>query len=194
MGKAGECVRVTGGELRGRRLAAPPGRDVRPTADRVREAMFSMLGQNLSGERVFDLFAGSGALGIEALSRGAEHSLFVEKQTAVLRVLEKNVEQLGLWQRVTVWRQDAAGALKNMVVQQIQPATLVFMDPPYEQGWVLPILAALLENRCLSNQARIVVEHGKREQIASPPDGLALIRQRSYGRAELSLLQRETKR
>jgi 16S rRNA (guanine966-N2)-methyltransferase len=170
-------VRVVAGEFRGRRLAAPRGVRTRPTADRVREALFSMLG-DVSGARVLDLYAGSGALGIEALSRGADSAVFVERDARAVAAIERNLQSLGLEQEVL--RQDAVRFLR------LGTGTfdLVFCDPPYDSA---SRLAGTLTERLpevTSEDARIVTESDKRNPLELP---FPLITERTYGDTRIAI-------
>jgi 16S rRNA (guanine966-N2)-methyltransferase len=170
-------MRVIAGRLGGRRLKAPPGRRTRPTSERVREALFAMLG-DLDGDRALDLFAGSGALGIEALSRGAEHAVFVERDALAVRVLRENLAALEVPAAAAeVRRGDALRALRS-ARERKETYDLVFIDPPYDQARDLGSeLSALLEP-LLAPGARIVVESDRRAPLAlSAP----IERQRRYG-------------
>ena len=170
-------MRVVAGEFGGRRLAAPRGARTRPTADRVREALFSMLG-DLSGLRVLDLYAGSGALGIEALSRGAGSAVFVESDARAAVVLERNLASLGLEQRVL--RRDVLRFLGSPE----DSFDLVFCDPPYD---LAPRLAAALAERLpaiTSEDARIVTESDKRRPLELP---FTLLRERTYGDTRIAI-------
>jgi 16S rRNA (guanine966-N2)-methyltransferase len=170
-------MRVIAGSLGGRRLKAPAGRLTRPTSDRVREALFSMLG-DVGGAVVLDLFAGSGALGIEALSRGAERAVFVERDEPAVRVLRGNLAALELDPSVAeVRRGDALAALQSARGRQ-EKYDLVFIDPPYQGAglWARELSAAL--PALLSPQARIVAESDRREPLALQTP---LERQRRYG-------------
>ncbi len=151
------CMRVIAGRLGGRRLQAPRGRITRPTSDRVREALFSALGE-LAGASVLDLFAGTGALGIEALSRGARSAVFVERDAGAARVLHGNLAALGIdASAAEVRRADALAALRSARARE-ETYDLIFIDPPYSQArdWG-PELSAILPS-LLGPAARIVVE------------------------------------
>jgi 16S rRNA (guanine966-N2)-methyltransferase len=166
-------MRVVAGELGGRRLVAPPGRSTRPTTDRVREAMFNSLASSglLSGALVVDLFAGSGAIGIEALSRGAARCTFVERDRAALQALDTN---LGLAARSRVVRSDATTAAATL------DADLVFADPPYDfDGW---------ERLLAATRAPLLVAEAPR--AIEPPAGWEVVRARRYGRTWLTFLER----
>jgi 16S rRNA (guanine966-N2)-methyltransferase len=170
-------MRVIAGRLGGRRLRAPAGAAVRPTADRVREALFSMLG-DVDGARVLDLFAGTGALGIEALSRGAASAVFVERDARAARVLEANLAALGLKAPAAeVRRGDAAGALRTARERQ-ETYDLVLIDPPYRQADVWRGELATALPPLLAPAARIVVETDRRSVLELD---VAVERQRRYG-------------
>jgi 16S rRNA (guanine966-N2)-methyltransferase len=173
-------VRVVAGEFKGRTLHAPRGSKTRPTADRVREALFSMLG-DVSGARVLDLFAGSGAMGLEALSRGAASVTFVERDPVACRTISENLEQLKLTgARVTCG--DAVWTLR----QDSRTYDLVLVDPPYEDWTALePKLAEHLP-RVLAEDGLLVVETGARTEPSLP---LPLRTSRRYGSARLTLFE-----
>ncbi len=162
-------MRVVAGALRGRRIAAPPGRETRPTSDRVREALFAILG-DLTGLRVLDLFAGSGALGIEALSRGAAVAVFVDRDTGPVRA---NLDALGL--DADVHRRDALAYLRDTAAR----FDLAFLDPPYrEAARLAPKLADTLP-RVLAEDALVVSEADRRSPLDLP--GLRTLDERRYG-------------
>jgi 16S rRNA (guanine966-N2)-methyltransferase len=170
-------VRVVAGEFRGRRLVAPRGMRTRPTADRVREALFSMLG-DVSGARVLDLYAGSGALGIEALSRGAESAVFVERDPRAVGVIERNLASLGLDQPVV--RQDAV----RFMARERGTFDLVFCDPPYDSA---SRLAGPLAERLPAitvEGGRIVTESDKRMPLELP---FPLLTERTYGDTRIAI-------
>jgi 16S rRNA (guanine966-N2)-methyltransferase len=170
-------VRIVAGEFKGRRLHAPRGTRTRPTADRVREALFSMLG-DVSGARVLDLYAGSGALGIEALSRGAESAVFVERDPQALDSLRRNLDATGAPGEVR--RQNVA----RFLARPEGTFDLVFCDPPYD---VAPAVAAALTETLpplLSDDARIVTESDKRNPLLLP---LPLLVERAYGDTRIAI-------
>jgi 16S rRNA (guanine(966)-N(2))-methyltransferase RsmD len=170
-------MRVIAGELGGRRLQAPSGRVTRPTSDKVREALFSMLAE-VAGADVLDLFAGSGGLGIEALSRGAASAVFVERDAGAVRTLKSNLLALGIESAATqVRRVEALAALRSARARK-ETYDLVFIDPPYSQAcdWG-PELSALLPS-LLRPAARVVVESDRRAPLELD---LELQRERRYG-------------
>jgi 16S rRNA (guanine966-N2)-methyltransferase len=164
-------VRIVGGEWGGRRISAPPGRETRPTTDRVREAWMSAVAPRLPGARVLDLFAGSGALGLEALSRGAAHATFVDESARTLRVLRENVAALEAGDRATVVRGDAVRHAARLPPRAYE---LAFADPPYGSG----LAAALVEAFAATPFAELLcLEHGRAEPLPDLPGA----RTRRYG-------------
>ncbi|MGB0342257.1 MAG: 16S rRNA (guanine(966)-N(2))-methyltransferase RsmD [Parvibaculales bacterium] len=178
-------MRITGGEFRGRILQVPRGRSTRPTADRTREALFSILTaqQSFEGLHVLDLFAGTGALGLEALSRGAQAALFVEQDHAVCHLLQNNIASCATGEKASLMRRDATrlGAARRAF-------DLVFADPPYGQGLAEKTLAGLQAQGWLSAQARLIVEEDRRSDFAAP-DGFHETDRRQYGDTELIFLR-----
>jgi 16S rRNA (guanine966-N2)-methyltransferase len=185
-------ARVIAGEAGGRRLAVPAGRDTRPTSDRAREGLFatisSMLG-SLDGARVLDLYAGSGAVGLEALSRGAEHVLLVESGARAARVIAQNIEAIGLPGAVLaadrVERVLARGAAGGQDGMAHGPYDVVFADPPYAlaDAEVARVLSLLAERDWLAPGALVVVERATRSGPVNWPDGFLPDRARRYGEA-----------
>ncbi len=172
-------MRVVAGELRGRKLVAPSGDATRPTADRVREALFSILG-DISGLRVLDLYAGSGALGIEALSRGAAAAVFVDSSHGAVMAIHHNLSALGL--EASVQRRDGLAYLA--LAAGGEPYDLVFADPPYDSALRLgPDLAERLPP-ILSEDAVIVTESNKRSPLELP---FPLLRERNYGDTRIAV-------
>lgn len=181
-------LRVTGGLLGGRRFKAPTGNDTRPTSDKVREALFAILASAVQVERAADLFAGSGALGMEALSRGAEHCLFVERRGAALGVLRDNLKILDLEQKARVIKADAASPVKKLL--QEGPVQLILGDPPYDKGQIEKLVSLAGKHGFLAPDGWLVLEHSPRER-PMPTGGLQLVDHRTYGQTELSFLIRE---
>jgi 16S rRNA (guanine966-N2)-methyltransferase len=182
-------VRVIAGSVGGRTFAAPPGRDTRPTAERVREALFSSLAPRLPEARVLDLYAGSGALGIEALSRGARFADFVESDRRAAAVVRANLEALGLTEASRVHEMAAERFCAD---PRGGPFTVVLCDPPYAIRIpdVHQRLAELRAAGALATGAAVIIERGKRdaELDAAPPGFLASVRRRSYGDTVLLVL------
>src|ERR1700754_4698723 len=162
-------MRVVGGRLKGRNLASPSSRDIRPTADRLRESVFNILlhayDDPVADARVLDLFAGTGALGIEAISRGAAFALFVDNGAEARALLRNNVESLGLGGVTKVYRRDATNPGP---VHPLEPFSLAFLDPPYGKGFSEKALAALRDGGWLTPGALAVVEEAKAAGFAAP--------------------------
>jgi 16S rRNA (guanine966-N2)-methyltransferase len=186
-------MRVVGGRHRGRRLVAPAGDAVRPTSDRAREALFNILshgefaaaGSPFAEETVLDAFAGTGALGIEALSRGAARALFIETDRAALSALRRNLAALD--------EEDAAEVVAGDATRPPRArgaATVAFLDPPYRSGLAAPALTALADMGWLVPRALVVVELAAKEEFAAP-DGFIIMDERTYGAARLIFLRRE---
>src|SRR6056297_560073 len=169
-------MRVVAGELGGRRLVAPQGTSTRPTTDRVREAIFNSLGSAglLDGALVADLFAGSGAIGIEALSRGAERCVFVERDRAALRAVDENLDTLGLDERSKVLSSDALSVAASI------DADIVFADPPYDFDEWDELLGRVTADL-------VVAESGR--AVGAPP-GWQVTREKKYGRTRVTFLER----
>ena len=182
-------MRVIAGTVGGRRLRAPRGDRTRPTSDRVREALFASLGPRVRGARVLDLYAGSGAMGIEALSRGADSAVFVESAPAALRAIRDNLDGLAMGDRTKVLGLTAERACAGDIDV---PVDLVLIDPPYDVvlGSVYDALADLHRRGMLAPGAQVVIERSRRDpQLEdTPPRFLASDRIRTYGDTALSYL------
>jgi len=184
-------MRIVAGRFKGRALKAPPDARLRPTSDKVRQAVFNILehrdltdGFSLEGARVVDLFAGTGALGLEALSRGARYCLFIDDAAESRALIRDNVEALGLTGASKIWRRDAAklGALDTLA-----PFDLAFLDPPYRKGFVAPALEGLATGGWLKEGALAVVELAEDEEIPSV-GGFAILDDRIYGDTRVGFL------
>ena len=178
-------MRIVAGEWRGRKLVAPDGRQTRPTADRTRETLFSMLASRLGsfeGLRVADLYAGSGALGLEALSRGAVHATFVENDRAALKAIDANVMALGAAARTSMRAMSAAALPAG------QAYDVVFADPPYEAGSGSAVAEAVAQSGWLAPGGLMAIEIQRGDAVA-PPRGWEIVAERDVGRARLTLLR-----
>jgi 16S rRNA (guanine966-N2)-methyltransferase len=186
-------VRIVAGKHRGRRLLAPPGQTVRPTSDRAREALFNILshggltagGNPFAEATVLDAFAGTGAIGLEALSRGAAQAVFIEQDHEALAVLRKNIAALGESARARVIPGDVTSA-----PLAASACGVVFLDPPYRSGLAGPALGALSAAGWLAPGAIAVIELAAREHFTPPPE-FTLLEERVYGAARLVFLRYE---
>ena len=178
-------MRIIAGEWRGRKLVAPAGRSTRPTADRTRETLFSMLASRLGGFedfRVADLYAGSGALGLEALSRGAAHCTFVETDRAALKAIEANLASFGA---------DSRAAIRSMSADKLpksHPFDLVLADPPYQAGSGTAVAATVASSGWLPPGGWMAIETRKGDAV-DPPEGWEVQAERDVGRARLTILR-----
>ncbi len=182
-------MRIVGGRLKGRALQSPTTHDIRPTSDRLRETIFNILAHAyadpVEGAAVIDLFAGTGAMGCEALSRGARRALFVDDGTKARALIRANVEALGLGGVTKIFRRDA---------RKLGPApagdrfTLAFLDPPYGKGIAEPALIALRDGFWLAPGALVIVEEAA-EVTLNVPEGFTLLEQRAYGDTQIVILK-----
>ena len=178
-------MRIVAGEWRGRKLVAPAGKQTRPTADRTREALFSMLASRLGSFddfRVADLYAGSGALGLEALSRGAAHATFVEIDCAAIKAIEANIAALDAGSRTAIRNQPAEKLPKS------HPFDLVFADPPYQPRSGTAVAEAVARSGWLPPGGWMAIETKKGDEV-TPPEGWAVDAIRDVGRARLTILR-----
>ncbi len=169
-------MRVTGGIGKGRRLKVPAGSRVRPTSDKVKQALFNILGEKVKGALFLDLFAGAGGVGIEALSRGAGNVVFVDDSRASLSVIKKNIEQTGFGERAKVVAMRAETFLKKTSEQY----DIIFLDPPYTLE-LAPLLAMIAEPGILKTDSIVVAEHFKKQPSPAQAGNLLLYREAPYG-------------
>jgi 16S rRNA (guanine966-N2)-methyltransferase len=183
-------MRIVAGRLRGRALAAPKSQNVRPTADRLRESLFNVLvhayGDPITGARVLDLFAGTGALGLEAISRGAGYCLFVDDGAEARALLRENVETLGLAGITRIFRRDAT---QLGAAHPVEPFSLVFLDPPYRKGLGELALAAARDGGWLTADALLVLEEAADAAFATPA-GFEEIERRRYDDTQFVVMRR----
>ena len=182
------ALRVIAGELKGRKLRTARGAKTRPTANRTREAIFNIIAPLIAGARVLDLFAGSGAFGIEALSRGADTAVFVDIDVDSISVLQANIKTLSLESKTKIIRWDL---IKNLNCLQTLQKTfnLVFMDPPYHKNMIEPTLLNLYSSQSMATSARIIVEHSRREPVVADHLPFEYSDRRKYGKTLVTILE-----
>ena len=180
-------LRIIGGTLKGKKLYSVHDTSIRPTADKLRESIFNILSQRVLDAVVIDLFAGTGALGIEALSRGAESALFIDNSKRALSVLRKNIYSCMLGQKANIIKWNIRQNL-NCIKSKKQNFDLIFLDPPYDKNLIKPTLLNLDKSHSLKNGACIVVEHSLFEPIPTDLFAFDLFDQRKYGKTLVSFL------
>ncbi|OUM88303.1 MAG: 16S rRNA (guanine(966)-N(2))-methyltransferase RsmD [Bacillus thermozeamaize] len=184
-------MRVIAGEFRGRNLKSVPGRHVRPTSDKVKGAMFNMIGPFFEGGRGLDLFAGTGALGIEALSRGLEQVVFVDHSRQSIRVIQTNLRMLGLEGQAEVYQMGAEEAV-SFLAERNRRFDLVFLDPPYmstRESLAPAWLTQLAQGRLLAQAAKVVLEHDARVSFPDRLGVLEKVKERRYGNTTLTIFE-----
>ena len=185
-------MRIVGGRLRGRSLQGPASSVIRPTADRLRESLFNVLlhayGDPVTGARVLDLFAGTGALGLEALSRGASFALFVDDGAEARALLRENIATLGLGGATRIFRRDAT---RLGAAHPLEPFTLAFLDPPYGHGLAETALASAHSGGWLAPDAVVVVEEAAKANFTAP-EGFAELERRAYDDTSLAFLRHQS--
>jgi 16S rRNA (guanine966-N2)-methyltransferase len=180
-------MRITGGRAKGRILTSFKGLNIRPSSDRVREAVFSVIGQELPGLRVLDLFAGTGSLGLEALSRGAQYTLFIERSTSAINLIRKNLRLCGFSDSVNILKADLGRGIPSTNPLLKDCFDLVFIDPPYESEYTRIILGELSKREILSLGASVIVESAKTELPADAFGNLRVVNDRYYGDTKISI-------
>ena len=180
-------MRIIGGELKRKKLIPFRGDLTRPTADRVRESIFNICASKISDANVLDLFAGTGALGLEALSRGAASAVFIDSAPNAVKTIAKNIESCKMADRAKVIKWDI---LKNLNCLYGKNAIydLIFMDPPYTENAIEPTLKNLMNSDVVKNGATIIIEHAVSKSIPENIGGYDLTDQRKYGKTLVSFL------
>jgi 16S rRNA (guanine966-N2)-methyltransferase len=183
-------MRIVAGTFGGRRLHTPKGREIRPTSDRVREAIFSILGPSVLAARVLDLFAGTGALGLEALSRGALEAVFIDQSLEAVRLIRSNIASLGVQERVRVIHGSVNQAIQRLAGEG-KTFDLIFMDPPYGKGAVQKTLSLL--GHVARSGTLVVAEHDVRDVLPLPltEQEWSKIQERKYGDTAVSFYMKE---
>ena len=180
-------MRVTGGQARGRRIETVKGFEIRPTSDRVREAVFNLLGQDLSGLGVLDLFSGTGSMAIESLSRGASHAVLVDISQQSVNLMRKNLRQTGFENQGVVLKMDlTSGLLQSRSIVNGQFG-IVFLDPPYRHNLIPLLLQQIPSTACVIPGARAIAETSKDRELPSAVGAFRIIKTRTYGDTRISI-------
>ncbi|MGF7029783.1 16S rRNA (guanine(966)-N(2))-methyltransferase RsmD [Paenibacillus mucilaginosus] len=184
-------MRVISGSAKGRPLKAVPGMGTRPTTDKVKEAVFSMIGPYFDGGRVLDLFAGTGGLSIEALSRGMEAAVLTDTDKKAVETIHQNLKAAGFTDRAEVYRNDALRALRALSRREAQ-FDLVFLDPPYRLKLIPDLLAELQEGGLLAEGAKVVIEHDAEDVFEGDTGALEWLRRAEYGDTAITIFRHRT--
>ncbi|MBM7540459.1 16S rRNA (guanine(966)-N(2))-methyltransferase RsmD [Amphibacillus cookii] len=185
-------MRVISGTYKGRLIQTVPNKLTRPTTDKVKESLFNRIGPFFSGGICLDLFAGSGGLGIEALSRGIEHVIFVDQQRQAVEVIKNNLSQLNVTAHAEVYRNDAFRALKAVAKRNLT-FSIIFLDPPYQKGFYQRLLEEIAKQNITDEQTVVVCEHEARESLPTWVGTLEKVRTEKYGSTTAISLYRERK-
>lgn len=181
-------MRIIGGARRGKLLFTPSNLSIRPTADRVRESIFNILADQILDANVLDMFAGTGAMGLEALSRGAQHAVFIDNQPAALALIKKNIQACRWNDRADIIRWDLRQNLK-CIRSPKRPFTLVFVDPPYRSQSIPAVLRHLDNSRALGIETKVIIEHAPGDFPETWPDIYDLEDRRKYGKTLVSFFR-----
>jgi 16S rRNA (guanine966-N2)-methyltransferase len=181
-------MQIIAGKHKGRKLATLPGNDMRPTSGKVREAIFGILSGLVDDAVVLDLFAGTGAFGLEAISRGAAKAVFVESDRRSIEIIRKNIAACGEDDRATVIRADIQSNL-NLLPASGVSFDIVFMDPPYNRDAIRPAIENLVKTRTLAKGATLIIEHDKKEEIPADIAGMEIRDRRKYGKTIVTFME-----
>ena len=180
-------MRIIAGELKGRRLMTPSDNRVRPTTDKVKEAVFSMVAGYLPGSVVVDLFAGTGNLGLEAISRGAARAYFVDKDRTSISMVRENVKHCKVEDRSVILWSDFKSVFKKIN----DKVDVIFLDPPYSAGYMEECFSIIAESEILEEDGRIVAEHSSAETLPEEMSGMVLIKSKRYGKISVSIYEKQ---
>ncbi|PLR84094.1 16S rRNA (guanine(966)-N(2))-methyltransferase RsmD [Bacillus canaveralius] len=184
-------MRVVSGTCKGRVLKAVPGNSTRPTTDKVKEAMFNIIGPYFNGGTGLDLFAGSGGLGLEALSRGLDQMIFVDRDGKAIQTIHENIKTCGLEERAEVYRNEAARALKAIKKRELR-FNYIFLDPPYKQQQLLKLLETFEQENIISEHGTIVCEHSHDVQLPDKVGSLVKKKHEQYGVIAISIFTNDS--
>ncbi|MDD3919890.1 MAG: 16S rRNA (guanine(966)-N(2))-methyltransferase RsmD [Eubacteriales bacterium] len=179
-------MRIIAGAAKGRQLLTPAGSNTRPTLDRVRESLFGILQFRLDGIRVLDLFAGSGSLGLEALSRGASYAVFNDHDRNCCNILRKNIHTLGFQDRAEVLQREASAAIIH--VSTLAPFDIAFLDPPYAAG-AQKEAEALFVSGCIADNGMVIIEHDWNKPPIDVPNVMYCADRRKYRETGISFFK-----
>ncbi len=180
-------MRITGGKSKGRTLASPKGMDIRPTTDKVREAIFNIIGQDMTGLYVLDLFAGTGIFGIEALSRGAQHTVFIDNSQQSIKLIKRNLATCSFQNSGIVLQRDLRKAIPLNHPGLQNNFDLIFLDPPYRKDLIIPLLEKISSTDMLSKKSRIVTELSKNEILPNSIGNFEMADTRLYGDTRINI-------
>jgi 16S rRNA (guanine966-N2)-methyltransferase len=183
-------MRVVAGSKKGHRLQAVPGKETRPTVDKVKESIFNMIGPYFDGGLVLDLYAGTGGLGIEALSRGAERCIFIDANRKAIQVIFQNLEMTHLREQAEVYRNDADRALKVLMKRELA-FDIVLLDPPYAEQKIESQIAIMQDHGLLAPKAVIVAEHDAGDELPEQIGSVTKIKEVTYGQTTVTIYQNE---
>ena len=181
-------MRIISGKIRGRKIKAVPGFSTRPTSDRLRETIFNIIARQVAGSVVLDLFSGTGAFGIEAISRGAKQVCLIDNSRAAITIINQNLAICNISLQAKILKWDISKNL-NCLRNLDTAFDLVFMDPPYAKGLVRPALINLCKSRSLLDKALIIIEHNGQETFKEPVPNFFLTDQKRYGKTLVSFFQ-----
>ncbi len=183
-------MRVIAGTHRGRKLISPEGDDIRPTTDRVKENIFNLLNLKIPFSTFLDLFTGSGAIGIEALSRGAEKVVFVDKDQKSIGYLKQNLEKLKINSNYVIYCEDSFSIIDRFASQK-EKFDIIYLDPPYKTGMYQEIIKKIAETNILSEDGIIVSEHSAEDGFSDLPKTFMLLKEKKYGNIVVSIYKAE---
>jgi 16S rRNA (guanine966-N2)-methyltransferase len=184
-------LRITGGFLNGRVLGSLSGKNIRPTSSKVRQAVFNIIGNDISGFHVMDIFAGTGIMGIEALSRGAEWAVFFDNSGSSIELIKKNLELCGLSDRGYIVKGDIEHNMPSHEKFKKGIIDLAFIDPPYGKDLISGVLLAIAKTEIMSNNGLIVTESKREDNLPSNAGDFVLNKTRIYGETKIDIYERQ---
>ncbi|MDM5156116.1 16S rRNA (guanine(966)-N(2))-methyltransferase RsmD [Bacillus sp. DX1.1] len=183
-------MRVVSGKCKGHPLKAVPGNTTRPTTDKVKEAIFNMIGPYFEGGTALDLFGGSGGLGIEALSRGIDKAIFVDRDNKAIKVIHQNLESCKVHDQAEVYRNDAERAVKALIKRELS-FDLILLDPPYKDQKIISLIGVMEQHGLLNDDGLIMAEHEDDVILPDTIGRLVKVRAENYGITAISIYKHE---